>query len=204
MKGLVLLLASVLFLGGRSAGAEDAGQGPNDDAREPIQVIKNAGAEPDSGRALRPDSGRALRIAKKLGMGALWGIVPSYSTGLFLTIVGGADAGFGTGIVIEFSVLFGYPVGAAVGVNRADPYDRFFYTLAGSGVGFLSNFFIRETTHQYSAFDWDVIWDWFLLPLVGATIASELTRDHPNESRRFSIDVVPSPRALSAVAKLRF
>ena len=185
MKGLVLLLASVLFLGGRPAGAEDAGQGPNDDAREPIQVIKNAGAE--------PDSGRALRIAKKLGMGALWGIVPSYATGLFLTAVaggtGGSGSGFGAGLFIEFSVLFGFPVGAAVGVKKVDPYDRFIYTLAGSAVGFATGLKLAGPHNYLIDSRWKT-WPLYVFPLAGATIASELGRD-PNKSQRFSINVPP-------------
>ena len=149
-------------------------------------------------------AGSDLRIAKKLGIGALWGIVPSYASGLLLTLATGNTEGFGAGIVLQFTVALGYPLGVAAGVSRVDPYDRFIHSLAGSGVGLLANFYVpRTNTYQFSAFDWDVIWNWFVCPLIGATIASELGRD-PNESRRFSIDVVPSPRALSAVAKLRF
>ena len=173
------------------------------DATEPIQEIKNVGG--------KPDSGRALRIARKLGTGALWGIVPTYVGGFFLTAIasgntgGGTFDGLGRGVFMDFIVGFGYPVGVGVGVRRADLSSRFIYSLAGSAAGFMSLALIPRTEiYQFSAFRWDVIWNWFALPLVGAVIASELGRDHPDESRRFSINVAPSLGSLSAVAKLRF
>ena len=147
-------------------------------------------------------SSPVTRISRKLAFGALWGVVPSYFSGMFLTLATGNTEGFGAGLVLQFTVALGYPLGVAAGVSRVDPHDRFIHALAGSGVGLLANFYI-PIPYQFSAFDWDVIWNWFVCPLVGATIASELGRD-PTESRRFSIDVVPSPGALSAAATLRF
>lgn len=148
------------------------------------------------------DSSRVTRISKKLAIGALWGVVPSYFSGMFLTLAAGNTEGFGAGLVLQFTVALGYPMGVAAGVSRVDPHDRFIHSLAGSGVGLLANFYI-PIPYQFSAFDWDVIWNWFVCPLVGATVASELGR-HPDESRRSSIDVVPSPGALSAAARWRF
>ena len=112
--------------------------------------------------------------------------------------------GLWCGIVLQFTVALGYPLRVAAGVSRVDPNDRPLHSLAGSGAGLPANVYVPRTNiYEFSAFDWDVIWNWFVGPLVGATIASELGRD-PTKSRRFSVDFVPGPGALSAVARLRF
>ena len=147
-------------------------------------------------------SSPASRTARKLGIGALWGIVPSYALGLFLTLATGNTEGFGAGLLLEFTVLFGYPLGVAAGVDRVDRYDRFIHSLAGSVVGFAVGAKLTSPHNYLEDSRWET-WPLYVCPLVGATIASELGRDS-NESRRFSIHVVPRPGALSAVAKVRF
>ena len=156
-----------------------------------------------SGRTAKgKDMGRGRRIVKKLAAGALAGIVPSYALGIILT--GTSDAeGFGAGLVFEFSLIFGYPVGAAIGVSLADPHDRFITSMAGGGIGFVIGFMLTAPHNFLIDSRWET-WPMFVGPLVGATIASELLRE-PLESRRLSVGLGPSPRGhLSAVAKLRF
>ena len=152
-------------------------------------------------RKIRSDSDRERRIAGKLGIGALWGIVPS-SMGLFMTAVAGNTDGLGARAIFEFSVLFGFPVGAAVGVNRVDPYDRLLHALAGSAMGFAIGLGLTAPHNYLIDSRWET-WPLYVFPLAGATIASELGRD-PNESRRFSIEIVPSHRAFMALAKLKW
>ena len=148
-------------------------------------------------------SDRTLRTAKKLGIGALWGTVPSYALGALLAVMAaGNSEGFGAAFLFEFTVLFGYPLGAAAGVSRVDPYDRLIHSLAGSAVGFAVGVELTSPHDFLEDSRWET-WPMYVCPLVGATIASELGRD-PVESRRFTIDVVPSPGALSAAATLRF
>ena len=147
-------------------------------------------------------SSRVPRIGRKLGIGALWGTVPSYALGLFLTLATGNTEGFGAGIILEFTVLFGYPIGVAAGVSRVDQYDRLIHSLAGSVVGFAVGFKLTGPHNYLEDSRWET-WPDYVCPLVGATIASELGRD-PNESRRFSVDFVPGPGVLSAVARLTF
>ena len=159
-----------------------------------------------SGRTAKgKDMGRGRRIVKKLAAGALAGIVPNYALGIILTGTGAAE-GVGAVLFIDGIVFFGYPIGAAIGVSWVDPCDRFILSLAGSLVGCAASLYIpRKRVYQFRAYgQWDVIWNWFVGPLVGATIASELLRE-PLESRRLSVGLGPSPRGhLSAVAKLRF
>ena len=149
------------------------------------------------------------RIVKKLGVGALM-VVPVYGLGYILESAlyedrEGGD-GLGSGIIFEFTVALGYPVAAAIGVSWVDPHDRFILSLAGSAAGFMANFFIPRTKiYQFSAFRWDVVWNWFVCPLVGATIMSEWFRSTPLESQGLSIGLKPDTRGnLSAVASWRF
>ena len=148
--------------------------------------------------------GRGRRIVQKLAAGALGGIIPSYGLGVILAGTGAAE-GVGAVLFLDGIVFFGYPVGAAIGVSLVDPFDRVIFSLAGSLVGCVVNVYIPRTkTYQFRAYEWDAVWNWFVGPLVGATIASELMRKPP-ESRGLSVGLVPSPRGhLSAVAKLRF
>ena len=145
------------------------------------------------------------RIVKKLGLGALMGTVPTYGLGAILMFASGNTEGFGAGLVLDFTVAFGYPVGAAIGVSLVDPHDRFILSLAGSAAGFMVGALIPRTQiYQFSPFRWDVVWNWFAGPLVGATIMSEWCRN-PLESPRFSVGLKPDTRGnLSAVASWRF
>ena len=156
-----------------------------------------------SGRTAKgKDMGRGRRIVKKLAAGALAGIVPSYALGFILTFASDVE-GFGAGLVFEFSLIFGYPVGAAIGVSLADPHDRFIMSMAGGGIGFVIGI-MRTGPHNFLIDSRWETWPIFVGPLVGATIASELLRE-PLESRRLSVGLGPSPRGhLSAVVKLRF
>ena len=101
----------------------------------------------DSSTAEAGTSPRVTRISRKLGMGALWGAAPSYFSGMFLTLATGNTQGFGAGLVLQFTVALGYPLGVAAGVSRVDPYDRLIHSLAGSEVGFLANIYYPKSKH---------------------------------------------------------
>ena len=161
-----------------------------------------------SGRMARGDAiGRTgKRIARKLGAGAITGIVPSSALGIILTTIisGNTDGNtedFGAGFFFEFSLIFGYPIGAAIGVSWVDPHDRFILPLAGSWAGFIAGAYALPPNETLSIRE---RWPLFAGSLVGATIMSELWRKSP-ESRRFSLGVAPDRQGgLSVVATLRF
>ena len=91
----------------------------------------------------------------------------------------------------------GYTVGAAVGVSRVDPHDRFIPALGGSAAGLIAGLFLTSAA--------DILWPTlFAAPIVTATMMSEWTRNPP-EDGRLSFGLSPTPgRGISAAAALRF
>ena len=146
--------------------------------------------------------GLANRIVKKLGAGALGGIL----TGCGGTAVGFAlaeeddgedDIVDSRGLTAVSLGAMGYVVGAAVGVSWPDPHDPFIAALGGSALGLGAGLWLT-IAHPES---WPTL---FAGPIITATVLSEWFRDPP-EDQRFSIGVWPHPRGgLSAAAALRF
>ncbi len=103
------------------------------------------------------------------------------------------------------ALLYGYPIGTAVGVNTLGPRDRSRMSrvmslgvcLGGSIVGFIGGIGLTKAN--------DMLWPSVLVgPAVGATLASELW-SKPSGAQYISIDLMPNPkRMLSAIATLRF
>ena len=116
-----------------------------------------------------------------------------------------SEQNFGAGLFLDTSVFLGYPIGAAIGASLVDPHDSVVMSMAGSLTGCLASvFFPRERTYRFRGSNWDVVWNWFVGPLVGATLASELWRK-PAESCPVSIDLVPDSKGrLSVTTTLRF
>ena len=173
----------------------------------PLEVGWTPDAEwPSPVESNRDDWRPHKRIAKKLANGFLWGIIPSYSVGTMLAL---SSPSLATSLLLDLSVAFGYPVGVAIGVSRVDPHDRLTMSTMGSLAGLAANFYLpllytSSDTHQFRAYDWDLIWRWFVYPLLGATVASELWRNPP-EVQSLSIALKPALKGgLSPVVKWRF
>ena len=109
----------------------------------------------------------------------------------------------------EAALLYGYPVGIAIGVSLVGPRDRpipslirpLVLSLGGSAVGLIGGILLANVND-------DVFWPSLpVFPIVGATLASELWRNPPQDSQnsRVSVRLGPAPNGgLSAVATLRF
>lgn len=162
------------------------------------RVASGLQAMPDSQmkKTMIKDTKATGRRVLKVGAGFSLGFISAYALGTYLISQQGGN------YFAEYSAAFsgfvaGYTIGTAVGVTLLDPYDRFIITLAGSSVGLGLGIM---------AYGYELSGEWPLLvcPLVGATVASELWRDVPQE-RGFSIGLAPNCNgSLLAVAKLRF
>ncbi len=90
----------------------------------------------------------------------------------------------------------GYTVGAAVGVSRMDPHDRFIPVLGGSAAGLLAGVYLTAAK--------DTLWPaLFACPVLTATMVSEWFRGPPEDSG-LSLRLSPHPGRGFAVAALRF
>ncbi len=147
---------------------------------------------------------RSVRIFRKLGAGAFGGVVWGLAGSILGAAVFASDGGCegdlcGLGIVagIYLGGVIGYPVGAAVGVSRLDPHDRFISAMAGSAAGLIPGIYLTRAE--------GILWPTlFAAPIVTATMMSEWSRDPP-EDAGISLRLSPTPgRGISAVAALRF
>ncbi len=146
--------------------------------------------------------GLANRIVKKLGAGALGGIL----TGCGGTAVGFAlaeedhsedDIVDSRGVTALSLGAMGYVVGAAVGVSWPDPHDPFIAALGGSALGLGAGLWLTIANPE----SWPTL---LAGPIITATMMSEWFRDPP-EDARISVRLSPTPaRGVSAVAALRF
>ena len=159
----------------------------------------------------KADNRDAPRISKKLIAGGLGGV----GLGLVGAAIAVSEYEYQSnagddGIGGFFSPFFGFwggnIAGTAIGVSAVDPQDNFLITLAGSallgaGVPYAIAIISVETN---SDGDNLIILSGLLGPIIGATIASELSRKPPQD-RRVSVGLVPNPKGgLSAIATLRF
>ena len=103
----------------------------------------------------------------------------------------------GEQLVLFYSGLSAIPVGVAEGVSGVDPHDRATAVLAGSALGMIPGYYLRDA----EGFLWPAL---FAGPIVSATMISESSRDPP-EDARLSFGLSPAPgRGVSAAASLRF
>ena len=166
------------------------------------------GATLDSLVESRGTMSTGKRVAVKLIAGTLGGvmgaIIVANSLPCYSRDYGGNRPIFCDSL--EAAFLYGYPIGIAIGTSLVDSRDRSVrslirplgVSLCGSAVGLIGGILLTNV-------DDDVFWpSFFVGPIVGATLASELWRK-PSEARRLSIGLVPNPRgSLSTVATLRF
>ncbi len=146
---------------------------------------------------------REPRVFRKLAAGALGGVVWGLGgsiLGAGLASGGGCEGDLcGAGAIagIYLGGLIGYTVGAAVGVSRVDPHDRFIPVLGGSAAGLIAGFYLTGAA--------DILWPTlFAAPIITATMMSEWTRDPP-EDLGLSFGLSPTPgRGFSAAATLAF
>lgn len=147
--------------------------------------------------------GTGKRVAFKLVNGALWGTISGVASAFPVSeggIVGAANF-----------MMAAYSVGVAIGVRRGDPHgrfldDRIIPPLAGSVGGLVMATKILGL-YPYESSTWSG-WRWLpllILPIAGATTASEFDRwRHPSESR-FSIGLLQTRRRYqSVIATLHF
>ncbi len=134
-----------------------------------------------------------IRVAKKLGAGVLGG-----SFGVLLVFIIGENFASSSDPIAAVAAgpdiaLLGYTFGSPLGVSWVDSRDKGILTWAGSMAGwFVGRMALESDT------------SWPFAPLIGATIASELWREPP-QNRRVSISLGPTPNGgLSAVTQLRF
>lgn len=147
----------------------------------------------------KEEMGAGRRIAGKLISGVFWSIpIGAATTGIGLSLhdededPSNRNDIAALGGILYFS--FGYALGAAVGVTRSDPYDRFLPTLVGS---------LGGTAATLIALPFAPFPPMILAPIIIATIVSERSRRPPKAG--ISIGLVPDPRGhLSAIATLRF
>ena len=150
---------------------------------------------------------RGARVFRKLGGGVLggvvWGLggmVAGAALGSSESCPGGNEGDLcGLGRVAG-ALLFGttgYTVGAAAGVSRVDPHDRFIPVLGGSAAGLIAGVYLTAAK--------DTLWPaLFACPVLTATLASEWLRDPP-EDGLLSFGLSPTPgRGFAAAAALRF
>lgn len=146
-----------------------------------------------------------LKLIRGIGFGFTGGLAGAALGGFSLSYgsecSGDQSCGLGAMVGAGIGGLSGYLIGSAIGVSSVDPDDRFLACLAGSLVGMgLGSFMLsKDWPHSFRG-----ISPLFLGSLVGATIASEMSRNPP-ESPRFSIGLAPGSRgSLFASAALRF
>ena len=147
---------------------------------------------------------RSARVFRKVGAGALGGVVWGLGGSILGAAVFASDGGCegdlcGLGAVagIYLGGVIGYPAGAAVGVSRVDPHDRLIPTLGGSAVGLIAAGYLTAATDVLSP-------TLFVGPIAMAIMMSEWSRDPP-EDQRLSISLRPHPwGGISAAAALRF
>ncbi len=185
--------------------------------RTASELTETPGGEtPDSSLSektrVMDNRGTGKRVAYKLVNGALWGMGSGFSTALLLGASGGDP--IASGLSAVHGLLYGYMVGAAVGVTRIDPHDDFITTLAGSLVGLVvgRNTFILYPEKWKYGFSWSTWSPVFICPVVGGTIASEWRRNSTSdgikskpEQRHISVGLVPYGKSgMSVVARLHF
>ncbi len=164
---------------------------------------------PPQGRFLFPlermVDDRHARISGKLAAGTLGGVVGGLA-GVVAGVAWGStedcaqgDTFCGLAKVVGAILLGtpGYTVGAAVGVSRLDPHDRFISAMAGSAAGLIPGIYLTRAE--------GILWPTLLAgPIITATMMSEWSRDPP-EDRGLSFGLSPTPgRGFSAVAALAF
>ncbi len=148
---------------------------------------------------------RGARVYLKVGSGALGGVVGGFA-GVAIGIGLGSTedcesndtfCGLEAALAAAFLGATGYTLGAAVGVSRVDPHDRFIPALGGSAAGLIAGACLTAAKGTL----WPTL---FACPIALATAMSELTRNPP-EDRRLSFGLSPTPgRGISAAAALRF
>ena len=165
---------------------------------------------PPGGSRLLPESffaerakerqGRMGRIVRKVGSGALGGVLVGLGGIAAGAALGAEDCGSsdgddpwcGVGSILG-ALLFGttgYTVGAAIGVSRVDPHDRFILALAGSAAGAVAGGAMVGDPFRVES--WGEFWPLFPAPVAFATLVSELTRS-PHEDLRRSLRPSPHP-----------
>ncbi|MCY3734765.1 MAG: hypothetical protein OXG13_00095 [Gemmatimonadaceae bacterium] len=150
---------------------------------------------------------RGARVFRKLGGGVLGGVVWGLGGMVAGAALGssescpGGDEGDLCGLGrVAGALLFGttgYTVGAAAGVSRVDPHDRFIPVLGGSAAGLVAGFYLTGAA--------EILWPTlFAGPVAVATMVSEWSREPP-EAQRISIALQPHPGGgMSTAATLRF
>ena len=217
----------------RLTGAPFSGSADRDRTRtSTTKLVQSAQAEPEVARSdslseqmeamvkrydKKADNREALRIGKKVAAGVLGGV----GFGLLGAAIAiseyeyqsnAGDDGIGSFFTPFFGFWGGNIAGTAIGVSAVDPQDNFLITLAGSallGAGVPYAIAVISVETNSEAGDNLIILSGLLGPIVGATIASELSRKPLSfkklEARRFSFGLVPDPKGgLSAIARLRF
>ena len=163
--------------------------------RESAQVSRLPIASKPDARRMPGDTGRTeVRIARKLGAGAGLGSLLGLTAGGILLSTG---EGIGAPVVFAWGWAFGSIPGTAYGVSHLDPYDRFSRALFGSLLGSVAGIWGTK----FSGSGWLDALPLLACPAIGATIASELSRNPP-EPGRLSIGLMPGPGALSMVVTL--
>ena len=134
--------------------------------------------------------GTGNRIALKLVAGTLLGSVSGLPfTSILLTGWDSDSDGIGTPSAVIFGWSRGYTLGAGVAVTLVDPHDNFLPTLTGSVAGAAIG---SMAFNRYPA-GWSAICYFFVCPVIGSVIGSELWRDVPG-SPRFSTGLISDPQ----------
>ena len=167
------------------------------------------GATLDSLAESRGNMSTGKRVALKLIAGTVGGVIGVKMVNSILPCFPDDYAGDYDPVYCksaEAALLYGYPVGIAIGVSLVGPRDRpipslirpLVLSLGGSAVGLIGGILLANV-------DDEVFWPSVpIFPIVGATLASELWRK-PSTAHPISVGLMPNPRGvLSAIATLHF
>ena len=160
--------------------------------------------------ALRRDERKAdiktrPTVARKIGTGLLTGGLCAIAGGFTGLVIGDLAAhncegdlcGLEVAAYMGLGMTIGYTIGVPIGVSKIDPHDQFRNAMLGSLLGAGAGMAITSANNQFAM-------SLVILPLIGATIMSELSRD-TYEARRFSVGLAPAPDGnVRAIATLRF
>ena len=117
------------------------------------------------------------RVAFKLVNGALWSTLSAVAGG------GGGGAffardnpsGIGVAVGVISGAVIGSVAGSTFGVGQVDPHDDFIMSLTGSLVGAMTGILVMPPSTSWRE-RYNLFWSLVVCPVVGATIASELSR----------------------------
>ena len=173
---------------------------------------RKVGTRPEDPVEMAGRENQGLRIFRKLGLGVLGGVFTAYA-GLVVGDIPGTGQCSEEGepfCVPGSSILVGtagLALGTAAGVSVSDPRARYVPALVGSLAGLAGIFGFFTIGGE----DLDPLDSWrfygaavFGIPALFATLASESSRDPP-EDARLSFGLSPTPgRGVAAAASLRF